>query len=226
MKKRNTKILVIDDDTRLRKLLKQYLEQEGYDVEMAKNASEAKDTLKDKRFDLLVVDVMMPGQNGKEFTKELRMTNDTPVLMLTALNEVSDRVSGLESGVDDYLGKPFEPKELVLRIESILKRTKKILDVVKFGEYTFNITTGDLFKDDELINLTSTELKLLQVFAKNIDKPVSREDLSREFNGIGERSIDVQVTRLRKKIEEDPKEPIYLESQRGAGYVLRSRQYI
>lgn len=218
-------ILVIDDDTRLRELLTQYLSGEGYTVTPAKHAEDAREILSDREFDLLVMDVMMPGEDGLKLTKSLRKTTSVPILMLTAMTEPEDRIEGLESGADDYLTKPFEPRELCLRIEKILNRkTVSGSGKVKFGDYEFNLKTGDLQKSGKFINITSNELKLLNIFAENIDKSVSRDRLSQLFNGISERSVDVQVNRLRKKIEEDPKKPFYLQTARGAGYVLRSRQ--
>lgn len=227
MNKKNIKILVIDDDTRLRSLLAEYLNSEGYSVNTVKDAKEGKVEIEKASYDLLIVDMMMPGKNGLEFTKELRENSNQPVLMLTAMGEVGDRIKGFESGVDDYLAKPFEPRELVLRIESILKRAvpgPEKSNIVKFGDYVFNTETGDLQKDGEFIMLTSRELKLLEIFANKLDQPISRNDIAKQLLGISERSVDVQVTRLRKKIEPDPKNPFYIQSAWGSGYILRSRQ--
>ncbi len=225
-----TNILVIDDDTRLRELLAMYLSGEGYSVVTAQHAEEARLKLAESKFDILVMDIMMPGEDGMKLTKSLRETTTIPILMLTAMGEPDDRIKGLESGADDYLTKPFEPRELCLRIENILKRQPDALEkpkadqIVSFGDFRFNLKTGDLYKGSEFVNLTSGELKLLNIFAENIDNPVSREDLSNIFNGISERSVDVQVNRLRKKIEKDPKKPFILQTDRGSGYVLRSRK--
>jgi two-component system phosphate regulon response regulator OmpR len=223
---KKTPILIVDDDTRLRELLQQFLEGEGFDVSAAEDAKHARKVLEDQSFDMLVVDVMMPGEDGLTFVKSLRESSDVPVLMLTALGEVENRIEGLQNGADDYLVKPFEPKELLLRIENILRRAGKTKPKgpVRFGGYVFNRANGSLYKGSEFIHLTSTELKLLTVFAEHLNSPVSREDLSTMLNGISERSIDVSVVRLRKKIEKDPKNPDYLQTDWGAGYVLRDKK--
>lgn len=217
-------ILVIDDDTRLRELLAQYLSGEGYNITSAKHAQEARDILSRRNFDLLIMDIMMPGEDGLKLTKFLREDSDVPILMLTAMTEPEDRIKGLESGADDYLTKPFEPRELCLRIENILNRKKKRAGKsnIRFGDFKFNMNKGELSKKDKRIDLTSGELKLLSVFAENLNVPVSRDELTRIFNGISERSVDVQVNRLRKKIEADPKKPRFLQTHRGQGYILRS----
>jgi len=220
---KNISILVIDDDRRLRELLRKFLGNAGYDAATAENAADARKKLAEKNFDILVMDRMMPGQDGASLTRELRQTSDVPILMLTAMGGAEDRISGLESGVDDYLAKPFEPRELVLRIESILKRTPSKTDPLQFGDFVFHPTRGDLYKAEEFIALTTTELRLLEILVQNLDKPVKREDLSRLLNGISERSIDVSVTRLRRKIEANPKKPHFLQTAWGSGYVLRSR---
>jgi len=220
---KNINILIIDDDRRLRELLRKFLGNAGYDTETSENAASAREKLAEKTFDILVMDRMMPGQDGVSLSREIRKNNDIPILMLTAMGETEDRISGLESGVDDYLTKPFEPRELVLRIESVLKRRPKKTDPVKFGDFIFHPARGDLYKAEEFIALTTTELRLLEILVRNLDKPVRREDLSKMLNGISERSIDVSVTRLRRKIEDNPKKPHYLETAWGSGYVLRSR---
>jgi len=216
-------ILVIDDDRRLRELLGKFLRNEGYDVETAEDAAAAKEKIKAGNFDILVMDRMMPGQDGVSLSREIRETSAVPILMLTAMGETKDRIDGLESGIDDYLVKPFEPRELVLRIENILRRTSKKTDAVRFGDFVFHMERGDLYKAEEFIALTSTELKMLEIFVRNLDKPVRRDELSKLLNGISERSIDVSVTRLRRKIEDNPKKPYYLQTAWGSGYVLRSR---
>jgi two-component system phosphate regulon response regulator OmpR len=219
-----THILVIDDDTRIRDLLAKFLKDNGFFVSTAKDAYDARNTLKEYIFDLIIVDVMMPGESGVEFTAKLRKTEKTPVLMLTARGEVEDRISGLESGADDYLPKPFEPRELLLRIQRILQRTKiesKNISTT-FGKITFNLEKNSLEKNGENIYITSNEAKLLAILCNNLQKNVSREELAKLCGGINERSIDVQITRLRNKIEEDPKKPIYLKTIRGQGYVLYS----
>ena len=214
-------ILVVDDDERLRKLLKKYLVGEGFCVSTAENAAKAREFLEKETPDLIVLDVMMPGETGIELTASLRENISTPILLLTAMGEVENRIAGLESGANDYLAKPFEPRELLLRIKNILKTTTN--KTVEFGNYTFNIEAGDLRKNGEIMNLSSTELTMLTIFANSINKPVTREYLSKKLNNISERSVDVQITRLRKRIEDDPSEPIYLQTARGKGYILRSR---
>lgn len=215
-------ILVIDDDRRLRDLLQQFLSTEGYAVMVAEGAGDARRMLQHQNFDLLVVDVMMPGETGVEFTKTLRSESQVPVLMLTAMGEVEDRIRGLENGADDYLNKPFEPKELLLRIENILRRVRgRPQGPVRFGEFTFHRENGTLYRGARFIQLTSAELKLLKIFTDRLNEAVSREQLSKLLNGISERSIDVQVVRLRRKIEDDPKNPVYLQTSWGSGYVLR-----
>lgn len=215
-------ILVVDDDTRLRELLTEFLAAEGYLVDAAEDAATARQMLEQKQFDLMVVDVMMPGETGIEFTQSIRQQQTIPVLMLTAMGEAADRIKGLESGADDYLVKPFEPRELLLRIENILRRSKpQAGQGIQFGEFRFNTNTGELKRNDEAIFLTSTEIKLLEIFCQQIGKPITREELSKQLNNISERSVDVQITRLRKKLETDPKQPKYLQSVWGQGYVLR-----
>jgi two-component system phosphate regulon response regulator OmpR len=219
------KILVVDDDTRLRDLLTKYLGENGFFVSSAKDAFEAEEKIKSEEFDLLVVDIMMPGKSGIEFTKSVRQNNNIPILMLTAIGEVKNRVEGLESGADDYLQKPFEPKELLLRINNILKRTqkKKVTDdSCVFGNFEFDFKNNKLTKNGKFIYLTEAEAEILGIFCKNINKPLTREQLSEQLNNIDERSIDVQITRIRKKIEEDSKKPQYLQTKRGSGYNLQS----
>jgi len=221
----NYKILVVDDDTRLRDLITQYLSENGFDVDNAKDAFEAEEKVSSSKFDLLVVDVMMPKKTGVEFTKELREKSKIPVLMLTAMGEIDDRISGLESGADDYLSKPFEPKELLLRIQSILKRVKpkKEKNVCSFGDFDFDMIEKKLTKSDEFIYLTEAEADILLAFCKNINKPLSREQISEMCGGaLDERSVDVQITRMRRKLEADTKKPQFLQTQRGVGYILKN----
>lgn len=229
----DTHILIVDDDRRLRELLEQYLAREGYAVSAAADAQGALKLVETEMFDLAVVDVMMPGMSGIELVKHLRdnppWPYPLPILMLTAQNEPENRIAGLESGADDYLGKPFEPRELILRIEKLLQRggaaavASRTPMVVKFGDYILQMDTGDLRRDGQFVSLTSSELELLTILAKSLDKPVTREELSRQLKGISERSVDVQVTRLRKRIEDNPGDPRYLMAQWGKGYILRSR---
>ncbi len=216
-------ILVIDDDTRLRKLLNQYLSGNEFEVSEAANAAEALDLIRLFSFDLLVMDVMMPGQDGYELTKQLRATNyNTPILMLTAMGEIDHRLTGLENGADDYLTKPFEPKELLLRIHNILRRagSQNQTQTVSFGPYHYKIDTGILLKNDEPVALTAVEQELLRALAKNPNRAVSREELADLLKTDNIRTVDVQITRLRKKIEADIKNPLYIQTVRGQGYSL------
>ena len=219
-----SKILVIDDDTRLRTLLGKFLDENSFQTSLAKDTSEAKEKLQSNNFDLLIVDVMMPNQNGIEFAKEFRQENKTPIIMLTARGEFEDRIQGLEAGADDYLQKPFEPKELLLRINNILKRVGKTTAnnsaQITFGHFTFNIADKRLKKDNEFIHLTDSEEKILHLLCVNKSTPQSREKLSQECGGIDKRSIDVQITRLRKKLEDNPKQPKFLRTVRNKGYVI------
>lgn len=214
-------ILVVDDDRRIRELIKRYLSEHGYRISTAENAAEARGALENLTFDLLVVDVMMPGESGLELTNSLRRSSNVPILMLTAKTETDDRISGLESGADDYLGKPFEPRELLLRISTILRRTRAQSareDVITLGDITFNIARGELKRGSEIIRLTTREVQLMRLFAANPGKSLSRLDLC--DNEAAERSIDVQINRLRRKIEVDPRNPLYLQTVRGEGYIL------
>ncbi len=217
-------ILVVDDDKRLRTLLSEYLQSEGFAVTAAKDATEAESLLKTGRYDVMVLDVMMPGKTGMEFAKEIREENTIPILMLTAMGEPHDRIAGLESGADDYLSKPFEPKELSLRIQKLLARSgvnKTKPRRTRFGPHVIDRKTAALYSSDMPVALTSSEYHLLLFLVDHLNQIVPREELSRHLNGISERSVDVQITRLRKKIEEDPSNPRYLESVRGKGYILK-----
>ena len=219
-------ILVIDDDNRLRQLLHRYLKQNGFFVSEAENPIEARKMMEDFTFDLFVLDVMMPHENGFEFTRWLRANgNDTPVLMLTAMGEVQSRIEGLECGVDDYLAKPFEPKELLLRINSILRRPEMVLEkqqlnLLNFGSCVYDIERQELTKNGEFVVLTPVETELMRLLVKQLGVEVSRSELARLTKTENERTIDVQVNRLRKKIEEDSKRPRYLQTVRGKGYLL------
>jgi two-component system phosphate regulon response regulator OmpR len=219
-------ILVVDDDNRIRKLLGKYLQENNLLVLTAKDTLEARDMLKEIQFDLIILDVMMPKENGKEFSIYIRKNSSIPILMLTAMGEISDRIAGLESGADDYLVKPFEPRELLLRVNKIIARTKdnfaENLDQVLIGNMNFDLKTSRLIQGSKVINLTYGETKLLNILASNKNIVVSREQLALECGGINERSIDVQIIRLRSKIEIDPKHPIHLQSIRGEGYILYS----
>ncbi len=218
-------ILVIDDDDRLRELLRKFLSDNGFWVSSAADANDARERLKGLTFDLLVLDRMMPGESGLDFAASLRKTSTVPILMLTAMGESEDRIDGLESGVDDYLSKPFEPRELLLRINAILRRVPAPLVApieMSLGDVVYNQAKEALTRDGVIIRLTDVESALLKVLAASPGAVLSREDLT-ELTGAsgGVRAIDVQVTRLRRKIERDPKLPNYLQTVRGKGYVLR-----
>jgi two-component system phosphate regulon response regulator OmpR len=217
-------ILVIDDDRRLRELLRKYLADQNFMVSTAENAADAEAKLASLAFDILIVDVMMPGEDGMSLTKRIRKSVGTPVLMLTAMGETDDRIAGLESGADDYLAKPFEPRELVLRIQSILRRSetpKPAGGAIDFGPFRFDADRMELWRGESMVPLTGREASLLRVFALQPDVTLTRFKLSQQ-SGAGERTIDVQVTRLRRKIEEDPRTPRYLQTVWGEGYVLRT----
>jgi len=223
-----SKLLVIDDDTRLRNLLGKFLSENNFSVELAKDTLEAKTHIANTNFDLLIVDVMMPNQNGIDFVNEIRKDNQTPVIMLTARGEFEDRIKGLEAGADDYLAKPFEPKELLLRINNILKRVGKTTnqnsseEVCNFGDFSFNFKESRLKKNNEFIHITDSEAKILTILCKAKGEALSREKISSLIGDIDERSIDVQITRLRRKIEDNPKQPHYLQTVRNKGYVIYS----
>lgn len=219
-------ILIVDDDTRLRRLLHRYLKQNDFFVSEAENPKVAREMMKTFSFDLFILDVMMPQENGCEFAKWLRENgNSIPILMLTAMADVQNRIEGLEAGVDDYLAKPFEPKELLLRINSILRRTEMILEKQRlnqlhFGSCIYDIDRQELSKDGEFIALTPVENELMRFLVSQIGQEVSRAQLILLTKTDNERTIDVQINRLRKKIEEDPKKPRYLQTVRGKGYLL------
>lgn len=219
-------ILVVDDDARLRELLRQFLSNNGFRVTTAKDAADALGKFDAIAFDLLVLDVMMPGESGIELTKRLRASSEVPILLLTAMGEPSDRIAGLANGADDYMVKPFEPDELLLRVRAILRRAPPVpaaaADDVRFGEFRFDLNREELRRGDTLIRLTSAEASLLKVLAQHAGTAVKRGDLLRlsRISG-GERTVDVQVTRLRRKIEDDPRLPRFIQTARGAGYLLR-----
>jgi two-component system phosphate regulon response regulator OmpR len=215
-------ILVVDDDARLRDLLQRYLAEAGYRVSIAGDAAEARCQLGGMRFDLIVLDVMMPGEDGLALTRSLRRSSDVPVLLLTAMAEAEDRIAGLETGADDYLPKPFEPRELVLRIEAILRRRPDAggATEIALGPHVFDLERGELRRGADVVRLTSSEAALLRIFAGNPGRTISREELSRHAGEVGPRAVDVQITRLRRKIEPEPKSPRYLQTVRGQGYAL------
>ena len=218
-------ILVVDDDTRLRELLQKFLADNGFRASAAKDAAEARKLLAGMAFDLIVLDVMMPGEDGLQFTEALRRHSAIPILLLTARSEVEHRIDGLERGADDYLVKPFEPKELLLRLHNILRRLPSPSEPpadVKLGEVVFFPGRGELNRRDQPIRLTDVEAALLGALARQPGEILSREELIHLTGASGGgRAIDVQVTRLRRKIEQDPKLPRYLQTVRGKGYVLR-----
>jgi len=219
-------ILVVDDDDRLRRLLKKFLREQGFMVSEAASAAEARRKLAWFSFDTLVLDVMMPGETGLQLLASLDKPLP-PVLMLSAMGEANDRVAGLEHGAEDYLVKPFDPKELVLRLRTLLRRASPApgQTSVQFGEYNFTPATGQLKRGDEIIALTSSESAMLKLLAREAGKPVSREELSALMPGSGnERSVDVQITRLRKKLGEAEGKPLHLQTVRGAGYVLYAQK--
>lgn len=221
-------LLVVDDDERLRELLQQYLSEHGFFVSTAKDAPSARQMLQHFEMDAVVLDLMMPGESGLELAASLG-PSAPPILMLTAMGEADDRIKGLEVGARDYLVKPFEPRELVLRINNILQRRQQEISAafkVKFGEFTFDTRSGKLLQQDHPVYLTSGEVGCLKVLAENAGKPVSRERLAELTLGAkgNERSVDVQINRLRKKIEPMPGRPVYIQTVRGAGYVLHPTQ--
>ncbi|RCS25902.1 DNA-binding response regulator [Phyllobacterium salinisoli] len=217
-------LLVVDDDTRIRSLLSQYLTGSGFRVTVAANAAEARRKLEGIDFDLLIVDIMMPGESGVALTKSLREQKDVPILMLTALSETDSRIDGLEAGADDYLPKPFDPRELILRINNILRRgsapQQPKIEQVVFGPYTFFIPRKELKKAGENIKLTDREQDIMAIFAERAGETVPRHELTGQEGEVGERTIDVQINRLRRKIEQDPANPVWLQTVRGIGYKL------
>lgn len=219
-------ILVVDDDARLRELLRRYLAENGFRVTTAGDAGEARAQLLSLAFDLMVLDVMMPGETGLELTRSLRGSHEVPILLLTAMGEPEDRVAGLENGADDYLTKPFEPRELVLRINTILRRVPAPPPPrprpVRLGDHEFDQERGELRRGGVTVRLTAAEAALLAALARHAGRVLSREELAKEAQVRGAmRTIDVQVTRLRRKIEPDISLPRYLHTVRGRGYLLR-----
>jgi two-component system phosphate regulon response regulator OmpR len=228
-------ILIVDDDERIRGLLQKFLMRNGFLVSTARDAAHARRVLQGLDFDLIVLDVMMPGEDGVTLTRELRKTSQTPVLLLTAKGETEDRIAGLEAGADDYLAKPFEPKELLLRINAILRRlpeaepadlTPKVL---RLGDIRYDIDRGEMWLGNAPVRLTATESQLMRIFSAAPGEPISRARLVEELGRSGagadggqaqDRAVDVQITRLRRKIESDPRQPRYLQTVRGAGYML------
>ncbi len=223
-------LLIVDDDERIRGLLRKFLMRNGFLVTAARDAAHARRILAGLDFDLIVLDVMMPGEDGMSLTRAIRETSVTPVLLLTARGETEDRIAGLEAGADDYLAKPFEPKELLLRINAILRRmpepdkTAAVPKVLHLGPIRYDIDRGEMWQGEDPVRLTATEAQLMRIFSANPGEPITRvrlvEELGRDKGQAQERAVDVQITRLRRKIEEDPKQPRYLQTVRGAGYML------
>jgi two-component system phosphate regulon response regulator OmpR len=217
-------ILVIDDDRRIRELLQSYLSDNGFRVTLAPNAKAAREAMRGLAFDLLVLDVMMPGETGRAFAESLRGDGtQVPILMLSALSDTEDRIAGLTAGSDDYLPKPFEPRELLLRVQNLLRRvaaTAESRNEARFGECLFNTARGELRRNGEVIKLTTRERELMRILVQHAGQPVPRSELSGEGGEENARTVDVQINRLRQKIEEDPSNPIYLQTVRGTGYTL------
>jgi two-component system phosphate regulon response regulator OmpR len=217
-------LLVVDDDARIRNLLSRFLTAEGYRVSTADNAAEARARLSGLHFDLLILDVMMPGESGFDLAKSLRETSSVPILMLTARDETAMRIEGLQIGADDYVAKPFEPRELSLRIGNILKRAQPAapppVESVRFGEFTFHIARGELRRGEEMVRLTDRERDMLRVLAATPGETVPRLALAGNDPAVNERAVDVQVNRLRRKIENDPANPLFVQTVRGIGYRL------
>jgi len=221
-------ILIVDDDSRLRDLLRRFLTDNGFRISEAGTTAEADDRLRGIVFDLMILDVMLPGEEGRVFAQRMRRSGqDVPILMLTALGEADDRISGLEAGVDDYLSKPFEPKELLLRIRAILRRERRtrVSQRVQFGGFLFDQSNRQLSRDGVPVRLTTGEAALLQFLASRPGQTMSRDVLAGNIGNDGDpagRAIDVQITRLRRKIEDDPRNPTWLQTIRGEGYVLHA----
>ncbi|MCD2184363.1 MULTISPECIES: response regulator [unclassified Rhizobium] len=217
-------LLIVDDDKRIRELLSRYLAGEGFRVTVAGDADEARRRLEGLDFDLIVMDVMMPGETGLQLTESLRAIRNIPIIMLTALTETTARIEGLEAGADDYLAKPFEPRELVLRVNNILKRNAQPaapkIEQVMFGPYTFSIVRKELKRGGDPIRLTDREQEIMLLFSLRAGETIPRHELIGEETDVGERTIDVQINRLRRKIEDDPTNPVWLQTVRGIGYRL------
>ena len=217
-------LLVVDDDRRIRDLLSRFLTGEGYRVSTAETATDARAKLSGLSFDLLILDVMMPGESGFDFAKSLRSSSNVPILMLTARDAAESRIKGLEMGADDYLSKPFEPRELSLRIANILKRAQPAatpqVESVRFGPFVYHLTRGELRKGEEIIRLTDREREMLRILAGTPGETVARLALAGNGGSISERAVDVQVNRLRRKIERNPANPMFVQTVRGIGYRL------
>ncbi len=217
-------ILLVDDDQRIRDLLCRYLREQNLRVTTANDAMAARHNLEGLHFDLLILDVMMPGESGLDLARDLKSKLDVPIIMLTARAEAENRIEGLEIGVDDYVPKPFEPRELILRIQNVLKRRiqKAAQKEIHMGAYTFHIERGELQKENDTIKLTERERDLMRQFASRAGTPIPRHELASSEGGGNERAVDVQINRLRRKIEIDPANPVYLQTVRGKGYILHT----
>ncbi|MEP1199824.1 MULTISPECIES: response regulator [unclassified Tateyamaria] len=223
-------LLIVDDDERIRSLLQKFLMRNGFLVTAARDAEHARRILTGLDFDMIVLDVMMPGEDGLSLCRALRETHATPILLLTAKGDTENRIEGLEAGADDYLPKPFEPKELLLRINAILRRVPDVDEaeatpkILTLGPIRYDMERGEMWQGSELVRLTATEMQLMKLFSAQPGEAISRaqlvEDLGRDRGQAQERAVDVQITRLRRKIETDPKQPRYLQTVRGAGYML------
>ena len=217
-------LLIVDDDRRIREALSRVLQREGYRVTTAVSAADARAKLEGLKFDLLILDVMMPGENGFEFARDIRKSSTVPILMLTARDAAESRITGLESGADDYVAKPFEPRELSLRIANILKRAKPAAappaESLRFGPFVYHIARAELRRGEEVIRLTDREREMLTVLATSPGETVPRLTLAGNGAAAGERAVDVQVNRLRRKIEVDPTNPLFVQTVRGIGYRL------
>ena len=216
-------VLVVDDDQRIRDLLSRFLMENGFRVTPAGDANAARSALRGLAFDLVILDVMMPGENGISLARHLKSVSQVPICMLTALSDAEHRIEGLEAGVDDYVSKPFEPRELLLRVKNILRRGRAAQPATEeavMGDYRFHISRGELRRGDETIKLTERERDLLRMFAQRAGTPVARHELAPDDSTGSERAIDVQINRLRRKIESDPSNPVYLQTVRGKGYIL------
>lgn len=218
-------VLVVDDDQKIRDLLGRYLSEHGFRVTTAADAASARSGMRGLEFDVILLDVMMPGENGLDLARDLKATRSVPICMLTARSDPEQRIEGLECGVDDYIPKPFEPRELLLRLRNILRRASGPSgphDEIRMGAISFHVSRGELRQGDETIKLTERERDLLRAFAQRIGTPIPRHELSAEDSTGNDRAIDVQINRLRRKIETDPSNPVYLQTVRGKGYILYS----
>ena len=218
-------VLIVDDDQRIRDTLARYLFKQGYRVSIATDAASARAAMRGLAFDVVILDVMMPGESGLELARGLKAISSIPICMLTARTEPEQRIEGLEAGVDDYVAKPFEPRELLLRLQNILRRGHGPAgprDEIKMGDFIFHVGRGELKKGDESIKLTERERDLLRMFAQRPGMPIARHELAGDDSTGSERAIDVQINRLRRKIESDPANPVYLQTVRGKGYILHT----